>query len=288
MSDETSKKSIVSSRQTDLIASGAGGNRLIRRAASDALVSIQNMMGQMATTLHRVGTREFHDEDFRQLQVWASELGRDGQLSEFVKAINKEFTELIDERNELVLKFIENNSMQWCHDGRIRIFVRIGADYRSFPRLPKLTHLCWFDEPPSNTIDLSSVPALTDLRCANNQLTELDLASVPALKRLSCDNNQLTELDLSSIPALTELWCANNQLTELDLASVPALTRLSCDNNQLTELDLSSVPGLTSLFCSDNQLTELDIRGCLQLESVTVDPWVVVHKRADQTIVRLE
>ena len=82
----------------------------------------------------------------------------------------------------------------------MEIFVRIEADYRSFPKLPKLTHLCWFDELPSNTIDLSSVPALMYLSCFGNRLTELD------------------------------------------------------------------------------------IRGCLHLKSVTVDPWVVVHKRPDQTI----
>jgi Leucine-rich repeat (LRR) protein len=59
---------------------------------------------------------------------------------------------------------------------------------------------------------------------------------------------------------------------------------LRCSGNNLTELDLSAVPALRKLWCCKNKLTELDIRNSWHLKSVTVDPWVVVHKRPDQIV----
>jgi hypothetical protein len=313
MSDKMSGKGLVPSGNTGPVLHGREGNKLIRRAASDALVPIQTMMNQRTTTLHRVGTREFHDEDFRQLQVWAAELGMEGRISEFVEAVDKAFMDLVNRASWSVPKYIEDKVRDWCSDGRIRFFAEFGEGQLSSPRLSKLTDLVWGVPTlvpahlalPLKMLDLSSVPALTRLWCYNNQLTELDLSSLPALTRLLCYNNRLTELDLSSVPALTALLCNNNPLTELDLSSVPALTGLSCGNNQLTELDLSSVPALRELWCDNNQLTELDlssvpeleylscdnnrlteldIRSCIHLKYVTVDPWVVVHKRPDQAV----
>lgn len=266
MSDKTSGMSLVPAGSSDLTVRGRKGNKLIRRAASDALVPIRAMMNQQATTLQRVGTREFHDEDYQQLQVWASELGMEGGVSEFVEAFDKSF---LDRKNThwAIFQYTEGNEQDWYSDGRIRFFAELGETKLSSPRLSKLTHLIW-----------------APYAHAEAPLKKRNLSSVPALTYLWCRGNKLTELDLSSVPALTVLWCDGNQLTELDLSPVPALIDLVCADNQLTEINLSYVPALEYLICDKNLLTELDIRSCLYLTVVRVDPWVVVHKRPEQTV----
>lgn len=53
--------------------------------------------------------------------------------------------------------------------------------------------------------------------------------NIPALINLGCDRNQLTELDLSNLPALTTLDCRGNRLTELDVRQNLELKILECD-----------------------------------------------------------
>lgn len=351
MSDKTSQNSLVPSGKCGLVQSDHSGNKLIQRAASDALVPIQTMMNQQASTRHRVGTREFHDEDYQQLQVWASELGIEGGLDKFVEVFDSFFRELVAKGDPRVSTYFRlENAMDWLRNDRIRFFADFGGGKLSSPLLPKLKHFHLMPENGSTLskkLNLPGVPALTHLGCEGNQLSELDLSSVPTLRTPVCHHNQLSELDLSSVPALTHLSCHNNQLSELDLSSVPALlylncfmselneldlssvqsleyllcganqltelylpsvpalTNLDCDHNQLSqlnlplapalvflscsnnllsELDLSSAPHLLDLRCEGNQLSKLDIRNCLYLKSVKVDPWVVVHKRPDQTV----
>lgn len=91
---------------------------------------------------------------------------------------------------------------------------------------------------------------LTDLSCANNQLSTLDLEKNTALERLNCAGNQLTALDLAKNATLTALDVSNNHLTNLDLSANTALTDFACDNNSydiaLTAdrtFDLSRLPG---------------------------------------------
>jgi hypothetical protein len=88
MSDKTNGNNIVPSGKSGLVPSGHGGNKLIRKAASDALALMNSAMNLPKTILHWVGTREFHDEDFRQLQVWTSEIEMEGQVSEFMAGQN--------------------------------------------------------------------------------------------------------------------------------------------------------------------------------------------------------
>jgi hypothetical protein len=105
MSDKTSGKSIVPSGRADLIAYGAGGNRLIQRATSDALIPMNSVMNLPKNILHRVGTREFYDEDFRQLQVWASELGMDGRIADFVESFDRFFMDLVNQSDDFAIGF---------------------------------------------------------------------------------------------------------------------------------------------------------------------------------------
>ena len=122
MSDKTSGKSIVPSGKTDLLASGAGGNRLIRRAASDALVPMNSVMNRPEPILHRVGNYELHDEDFRQLKFWASELKMIGKELDLLKELEEAFKEAASER----LSIAEYKELtDFCADGRIRYFAHI-------------------------------------------------------------------------------------------------------------------------------------------------------------------
>ncbi|MCL1630098.1 hypothetical protein M3N55_15330 [Roseibaca sp. V10] len=113
MSDDTSGKSLVPLWNTGLVSHGREGNKLIRRAASDALIPMYSLINQQESILHRVGTHEFHDEDFRQLQVWASELGMDGQISEFVDAFDKFFMDLVSKRDIFVIGVTNGNLAEW-------------------------------------------------------------------------------------------------------------------------------------------------------------------------------
>jgi Leucine-rich repeat (LRR) protein len=82
--------------------------------------------------------------------------------------------------------------------------------------------------------------ALTNLNCAQNQLTSLDVSNNTALTDLGCYQNQLTSLDVSTNTALTYLGCSGNQLTMLDVSTNTTLTVLECDQNLLTILDVKN------------------------------------------------
>lgn len=98
----------------------------------------------------------------------------------------------------------------------------------------------------------------------------------------------LPEIDLSKCPSLRELHVVNGFLEELSLVSVPKLQTLFCDYNEISTLDLSHVPKLTELHCNGNALTELDITACETLNfTLSCDPYVVIHKRSDQSVNRI-
>ena len=124
------------------------------------------------------------------------------------------------------------------------------------------------DQNQLTELEVSQNTALQTLYCGFNQLTELDVSQNTALIYLSCHYNQLTELDVSQNTALRTLYCYSNQLTELDVSQNTALKSLSCHKNQLTSLDVSPNTTLRSLSCHDNQLTELDVSGCTALTTL--------------------
>ena len=274
--EDTSRALVAKGSGTSLTPIAGAGQRLLTRMNTDVLPFTEAEKAVLAKTLRRVGSLEFCEEDYQQLQLWASQ--REGVSAE-------------DLANYLAGKAVADN-VNWLVEGRIKD-IRIDDGFwkgwlaefrvRDLSSVPLLGNLqC--NENQLTELDLSKVPLLTKLQCDNNQLTELDLLSVPLLDWLQCDNNQLTELDLSSVPLLGNLQCYNNQLTELDLSRVPLLTWLWCDENQLTELDLTSVPLLAALWCNENQLTELDIRHCLAIEAITCDAAVRIIKNPDQDV----
>ena len=121
----------------------------------------------------------------------------------------------------------------------------------------------------SDLTGIEAFTALTDLRCAYNQLTSLDVSSNTALTFFNCGYNQLTSLNVSSNTALTELYCGENNISSLDVSSNTALTNLNCGYNQLTSLDVFNNTALTLFTCPNNQLTSLDVSSNTALTQFT-------------------
>jgi hypothetical protein len=235
LTKNSKNQSLVPRSPDGAVTFGDKSQRLIKRMSEDALKVIETSQRDLARVMRRLGDYELHEEDYQQLHIWARDFTEDGYP---ITAL-----ELADRL-----------------DAGARLF-----NY-SLIRLGRVNEV---------TFDTFS----SDLK-----IKRLDLTSVPALIDLRCDKNQLTELDLTNLPELIWLWCSENRLTELDLTSVPALTYLWCSENQLTELDLTSVTALVELMCEKNQLTELDIRNCKALESLYCDPAVTITKNPDQKV----
>ena len=124
---------------------------------------------------------------------------------------------------------------------------------------------------------------LTDLLCADNNLTELDVSENPELKRLICYNNSLTSLNLNKNTKLRSLNCDNNKLTVLDLRENKSLSWLRCKNNCLTSLDLRNNPQIGDLqvgsqryqiLANDDRTYDLhQLPGKFELDGVTTGSW---------------
>ena len=131
--------------------------------------------------------------------------------------------------------------------------------------LPNLTALHCGYNPGITTLDLSGLPALTDLNCPDCSLTSLNLGTTPNLFFLSCNENMLTSLNISGLTNLYTANCSNNNLATLTLNNCPGLNVLYCQSNgmwpvsnHLTSLDLSGAPNLLFFNCDNNQLANLD------------------------------
>jgi len=101
---------------------------------------------------------------------------------------------------------------------------------------------------------------IAELKCPNQNLTEIKFYDYSSFFVLDCSDNQLTEIDLSKMSNLQNLDCSNNKIAALDLSQITYLHSLLCDYNQLSEIKL---PGITtylySISCSYNLLTSLDV-----------------------------
>ena len=118
------------------------------------------------------------------------------------------------------------------------------------------------------TLDISKNTALVKLYCSWNHLTSLDITNNVALKHLSCYHNELTSLDVSKNTALTYLDCDENKITALDVSMCTELELLACGYNELTQLDISNLTYLEYLDCYDNNLTTLDVSSNPNLEDL--------------------
>lgn len=104
------------------------------------------------------------------------------------------------------------------------------------------------------------IEKLRDLRCANNQITQIDLSHNALLDNLICSGNDLTELDLSGLGSLSTVVCENSPLlSEIWLEGANHLSVLRCSGCALTRLDLSST-NVEMLDCSNNRITKLTFK----------------------------
>ena len=99
------------------------------------------------------------------------------------------------------------------------------------------------------SVKLSDIANLVKLEINNSHVKELALATFPALKELSCAKNELTQLNFSTNTKLEKVDCSDNAslktITALkSVGSAPApLTELRCGGSDL------SIEAFNQLFC---------------------------------------
>ena len=115
------------------------------------------------------------------------------------------------------------------------------------------------------TLNISSNPNITYLKCNSNALTSLNVNGCTALTKLDCYNNQLTSLDVSSLSNLNSLICYSNKLTSLNVANKTKLRIIQAHINQLTSINVNGCTALQDLLCGENKLSSLSVQGCNSL-----------------------
>ncbi|MCA9492939.1 MAG: DUF4274 domain-containing protein [Myxococcales bacterium] len=133
----------------------------------------------------------------------------------------------------------------------------VGEERRISPPLGGLDRLRALDVSGLglNALDMASLPALEELRCADNRLQELDLTANRVLRRLDCSGNELMVLDLRDNVALEEVVCAGNGLGVLVLPPESGpMRQLDCSRNQLMVLELGDRPSIEVVRAFRNAL----------------------------------
>lgn len=113
--------------------------------------------------------------------------------------------------------------------------------------------------PIDGQVPTSNISTITYLFVNNKNISDLTgIEDFTALTELHCAQNQMTVLDVSQNTSLIKLVCSVNQLTTLDVSQT--LQNLACSVNQLTTLDLSQNTSLIGLVCEFNPLTCLNVK----------------------------
>ena len=223
------------------------GRRLISPMNEDLLPVIVETNRELAPVMRRLGDFELHEDDYRQLHIWARDFTERGDAITALQLANS------------LAVASQEYFLPWIVHGRI-----ISANFSLLRHGYEITQL-----------SLTRVPALVFLNCSGTDLTKLNLSTVPELAELSCNNCELTELALSNLTSLEELDCSFNFLSTLSLLTskgteLTKLKILNCAHNKLTDLlsiydaliEFGASMGkkqLTELYCNYNQLTELDL-----------------------------
>lgn len=110
-------------------------------------------------------------------------------------------------------------------------------------------------------IQISEAESVLKLNIANKNISSLNgIEYFTNLTELRCEENNLTELVLSHNLELYNLFCNDNQLSNLNVINCINLNRIHCNYNNLTELDFSLNSNLYAINCDDNQLTSLNVK----------------------------
>lgn len=152
-------QSLVPRSPDGAVTFGDKSQRLIKRMSEDALKVIETSQRDLARMMRRLGDYELHEEDYQQLNIWARDFTEDGYP---ITAL-----ELADRLSACARSY----DLSWIILGRVK-----EVTFDTFSSDLKIKRL-----------DLTSVPALTELRCSENKLTELDIRNCKALEKLYCD-----------------------------------------------------------------------------------------------------
>ena len=116
-----------------------------------------------------------------------------------------------------------------------------------------------------NTIDVSNLSALVQLRIANNNFTSLDVSNNPALVRLECENNNLSYLNLkngnnSNMPNGDFIATGNSSLTCIEV-----------DNPTWSAANWTHIDNTTSfnLYCAYTAIPDSNFEA--ELEALGLD-----------------
>lgn len=124
----------------------------------------------------------------------------------------------------------------------------------------KILNLLWNMKIPS--VDLSTVPQLTNLNCDNcMEITELAIENCPNLVQVMCSNSKVTELDMSKNFKLTNVQTRNCKgLTSLDFSHLK-MQYVEVDNCDLYTLKFGDLSDIRYLYFDRNHLTAIDLSG---------------------------
>jgi Leucine-rich repeat (LRR) protein len=115
------------------------------------------------------------------------------------------------------------------------------------------------------SLDVSRMPDLINLRCADNKLTELNADRNREIAWLSCGNNDIGELKIGHMTDLERLFVGNTKITELDIQT-KKLVNAEFWQTPIANLNLSGQTELLILYCFGMpDLQTLNISGCSQL-----------------------
>lgn len=285
-----------------------GGLRPLSEIINRSLVHIQTSKAQWI--LHRLGGYDLYGPDYRMVCAWAEELRltEEEVLFSLLNAKKLGFEDsfgtllseghfrslfvdgrllpvltfpscagLMIERLSLFQNKIRDLKLSGMHCLKVFECLSVDLNTLDLSEVPNLTNLrctCHLIELDLNAVPLLAVldyswplprlsagalPNLTDFCCVGYDLKRLELSPFPNLQKLQCQGNPLADLDLSPVVNLTELYCWSNDIAELDLDPVPNLKVLWCGDNQMKKINLSKTPNLEDLKYFDNHTSTLDL-----------------------------
>ena len=132
-----------------------------------------------------------------------------------------------------------------------------------------MLRLLWCDENPQlEQMDISNLPAMSQLICNDTLIDSLDVSAFPNLFLLHCHNTGISALDVSCNHQLREINISNTGITGIDLSPCPFLSDFLCSNMNISQLDISNNTGLQRLFCNDTPISALDLSSNHSLEKL--------------------
>lgn len=117
-------------------------------------------------------------------------------------------------------------------------------------------------------IDLSKATEMRSLYLQHNLLTSINVSVLPALTDLNLADNSLASLTLSTtkLPGIETLDLSSNPLTTTSFSyATNSLQYLNLAGNQYKTLTISKAANLDALIVSGNQLTQLGLPGNISL-----------------------